>query len=142
MLSLSFTPLLPWPVLAVLAAVALAMAVLAVLARGRMALLRTLVLALVLAALTNPALVREDREPVKDIAAVVIDRSASQALGDRPQVTDQVRAELQRRFGRSPRSSRASSTFPMRGRAMTARSSSRPWGRRSPTSRPSVWPVW
>ncbi|MGC5778921.1 hypothetical protein [Methylobacterium sp. NFXW15] len=99
MLSLSFTPLLPWPVLAVLAAVALAMAVLAVLARGRMALLRALVLALVLAALTNPALVREDREPVKDIAAVVIDRSASQALGDRPQVTDQVRAELQRRFG-------------------------------------------
>ncbi|MCJ2024611.1 hypothetical protein [Methylobacterium sp. J-067] len=99
MLSLSFTPLLPWPVLAVLGVVALAMAVLAVLARGRTALLRALVLALVLAALANPALVHEDREPVKDIAAVVIDRSGSQALGDRPQVTDQVRAELQRRFG-------------------------------------------
>jgi len=99
MLSLSFTPLLPWPVLAVLGLVALAMAVLAVLARGRTALLRALVLALVLAALANPALVHEDREPVKDIAAVVIDRSGSQALGDRPQVTDQVRAELQRRFG-------------------------------------------
>ncbi len=99
MLSLSFTPLLPWPVLAVLGVVALAMAVLAVLARGRTALLRALVLALVLAALANPALVHEDREPVKDIAAVVIDRSGSQGLGDRPQVTDQVRAELQRRFG-------------------------------------------
>ncbi|GJD33288.1 hypothetical protein [Methylobacterium aerolatum] len=99
MLSLSFTPLLPWPVLAALGVVALVLAVLAVVARGRAALLRALVLALVLAALTNPALVREDREPVKDIAAVVIDRSASQALGDRPQMTDQVRAELQRRFG-------------------------------------------
>ena len=99
MLSLSFTPLVPWPVLAVLGVVALVLVVLAVVARGRTALLRALVLALVLAALTNPALVREDREPVKDIAAVVIDRSGSQTLGDRPQVTDQVRAELQRRFG-------------------------------------------
>jgi hypothetical protein len=99
MLSLSFTPLLPWPVLAGLGVVALVLVGLAVLARGRVALLRALVLALVLAALTNPALVNEDREPVKDIAAVVIDRSASQALGDRPQVTDRVRAELQRRFG-------------------------------------------
>lgn len=99
MLSLSFTPLLPWPVLAAFAVLVLVLAVLAVVARGRIALLRVLVLALVLAALANPALVHEDREPVKDIAAVVIDRSGSQSLGDRPQVTDQVRAELQRRFG-------------------------------------------
>ncbi|MCJ2039536.1 hypothetical protein MKK55_11375 [Methylobacterium sp. J-059] len=99
MLSLSFTPLLPWPVLAVLAVVVMLFAVLAFLARGRTAILRALALGLVLAALANPALVREDREPVKDIAAVIVDRSGSQALGDRPAVTDQVRAELQRRFG-------------------------------------------
>ncbi|MCJ2077757.1 hypothetical protein MKK68_19230, partial [Methylobacterium sp. E-016] len=99
MLSLSFTPLLPWPVLAVLAVVVVLFAVLAFLARGRTAILRALALGLVLAALANPALVREDREPVKDIAAVIVDRSGSQALGDRPAVTDQVRAELQRRFG-------------------------------------------
>ena len=99
MLSLSFTPLLPWPVLAGLGIVVAPLAVLATVARGRTALLRVLVLALVLAALANPALVREDREPVKDIAAVVVDRSGSQGLGDRPQMTDAVRAELQRRFG-------------------------------------------
>ncbi|MCJ2010005.1 hypothetical protein [Methylobacterium sp. J-092] len=99
MLSLSFTPLLPWPVLAVLAVVVVLFAVLALLARGRTAILRALALGLVLAALANPALVREDREPVKDIAAVIVDRSGSQALGDRPAVTDQVRSELQRRFG-------------------------------------------
>ncbi|MCJ2113009.1 hypothetical protein MKK64_17660 [Methylobacterium sp. E-025] len=99
MLSLSFTPLLPWPVLAVLAVVVVLFAVLAFLAGGRTAILRALALGLVLAALANPALVREDREPVKDIAAVIVDRSGSQALGDRPAVTDQVRAELQRRFG-------------------------------------------
>ena len=98
MLSLSFTPLLPWPVLAGLGLVVLVLAVLAFAARGRTASLRALVLALVLAALTNPALVREDREPVKDIAAIVVDRTGSQALGDRPQVTDQVRTELQRRL--------------------------------------------
>ncbi|SDA16598.1 Uncharacterized membrane protein [Methylobacterium sp. UNC378MF] len=99
MLSLSFTPLLPWPAIAILGAIVAVLAVFAVLARGRTALLRVLVLALVLAALTNPALVREDREPVKDVAAIVVDRSGSQQLGDRPQMTDAVRAELQRRFG-------------------------------------------
>ena len=99
MLSLSFTPLLPWPVLAVFAVVVALFSVLAVLARGRTAVLRALVLGLVLAALANPALVREDREPVKDVAAVIVDRSGSQALGDRPAATDQVRAELRRRFG-------------------------------------------
>ncbi|MGU3540131.1 hypothetical protein [Methylobacterium sp. A54F] len=99
MLSLSFTPLVPWPVLAGLGVVAALFCVLALLARGRTALLRALALALVLAALANPSLVREDREPVKDVAAVIVDRSGSQSLGDRPQMTDQVRAELQRRFG-------------------------------------------
>ncbi|MCJ2019636.1 hypothetical protein MKK84_19720 [Methylobacterium sp. E-065] len=99
MLSLSFTPFLPWPAIAVLGVIVAVLAAFAVLARGRTALLRVVVLALVLAALTNPALVHEDREPVKDIAAIVVDRSGSQALGDRPQMTDAVRAELQRRFG-------------------------------------------
>ncbi|WP_430913297.1 hypothetical protein [Methylobacterium sp. sgz302541] len=99
MLSLSFTPLVPWPVMAAFAAVAALFCGLAFVARGRVAALRALALALVLAALANPSLVREDREPVKDVAAIVVDRSGSQSLGDRPAMTDQVRAELQRRFG-------------------------------------------
>ncbi|GJD97167.1 hypothetical protein [Methylobacterium iners] len=99
MLSLSFTPLLPWPVLAGLGILVALLVGLAIFARGRVALLRALALALVLAALTNPSLVREDREPVKDVAAIVVDRSGSQALGERPAMTDTVRAELQRRFG-------------------------------------------
>ncbi len=99
MLSLSFTPLVPWPVLAAFGVVVALFTVLALMARGRTALLRAIALALVLAALANPSLVREDRDPVKDVAAIVVDRSGSQALGDRPQMTDAVRAELQRRFG-------------------------------------------
>ncbi|KQO66753.1 hypothetical protein [Methylobacterium sp. Leaf89] len=99
MLSLSFSPLVPWPVLIAFGVLVLVFAVLAFLARGRTAILRALALALVLLAIANPSLVREDREPVKDIAAIVVDRSGSQALGDRPAMTDAVRAELQRRFG-------------------------------------------
>lgn len=99
MLSLAFTPLVPWPVLAGFGIVVALFCILAIVARGRTALLRAVALALVLLAIANPSLVREDREPVKDIAAIVVDRSGSQALGDRASMTDAVRAELQRRFG-------------------------------------------
>ena len=50
-----------------------------------------------------PSLIREDREPVKDVVAVVVDRSTSQTLGDRAAMTDKVRAELQRRLRRASR---------------------------------------
>ena len=99
MLSLSFTPLVPWAVLAAFGVLAAILAVVAVLARGRTALLRAVALGLVVLALANPSLVREDRDPVKDVAAIVVDRSGSQSLGDRPAMTDAVKAELERRFG-------------------------------------------
>ncbi|MDF9794575.1 hypothetical protein M2440_005276 [Methylorubrum extorquens] len=99
MLSLSFTPLVPWPVLVGFGVLAVILAVVAVLARGRTALLRAVALGLVIAALANPSLVREDRDPVKDVVAIVVDRSGSQSLGDRPAMTDAVKAELERRFG-------------------------------------------
>ncbi|AWB24048.1 hypothetical protein DA075_26825 [Methylobacterium currus] len=99
MLSLSFAPLVPVPVLWGMAGLAAILAVVAFVARGPVALLRVLVLALVLLALANPSLVQEEREPVKDVVAVVVDRSGSQGLGDRPAMTDRVRAELERRLG-------------------------------------------
>jgi len=99
LLSLSFTPLVPVPVLWAVGAVAAVLAVLAVVSRGPVALLRALALALVLLALANPALVQEEREKVKDIVAVVVDRTTSQTLGDRQAMTDRVRQELERRFG-------------------------------------------
>ena len=99
MLSLSFTPLVPWSVLAAFGGLAAILAVVAVMARGRTALLRAIALGLVVLALANPSLVREDRDPVKDVAAIVVDRSGSQSLGDRPAMTEAVKAELERRFG-------------------------------------------
>jgi hypothetical protein len=98
-LSISFSPLIPAYALWAVAAVATLFALLAVLSRGPVAILRAVALGLVLLALANPSLVQEEREKVKDIVAVVIDRSTSQTLGDRPGMTEQVRAELQRRFG-------------------------------------------
>lgn len=99
MLSISFTPLISTYALWAVGAVAVLFALLAVLSRGPVAILRAVALGLVLLALANPALVQEEREKVKDVVAVVIDRSTSQSLGDRTGMTDQVRAELQRRFG-------------------------------------------
>src|SRR5687768_1147218 len=98
-LSISFSPLIPPYALGAVALVAALFALIAVMSRGPVAILRAVALGLVLLALANPALVQEEREKVKDIVAVVLDRSTSQTLGDRLAMTDQVRAELQRRFG-------------------------------------------
>jgi hypothetical protein len=98
-LSISFSPLIPPYALWAVALVAALFALIAVMSRGPVAILRAVALGLVLLALANPALVQEEREKVKDIVAVVLDRSTSQTLGDRRAMTDQVRAELQRRFG-------------------------------------------
>jgi uncharacterized membrane protein len=99
LLSISFSPLVPDYALWILGAAVALLAILALVSRGPVAIVRALALALVLLALANPSLVQEDREKVKDIVAVVIDRSQSQTLGDRAQMTDNVRQELQRRFG-------------------------------------------
>jgi len=102
LLTLSFSPLLPaWALWALAAAVA-ALVLVAALSRGPVALVRAAALALVVAALANPSLIQEEREKVKDVVAVVIDRSTSQTLGDRAAMTDKVRAELQRRLGAMP----------------------------------------
>ena len=92
MLSIGFSPLIPAYALWALGAVVALLAILALISRGPIAILRAVALGLVLLALANPALVQEDREKVKDIVAVVIDRSTSQTLGDRSPMTDQVRS--------------------------------------------------
>ena len=102
MLTVSFSPLVPIEALAALGVVVALLVVLAAVSRGAVAAIRAAALALVLLALTNPSLVQEDREKVKDVVAVVMDRSTSQTLGDRAALTDKVRAELQRRLGALP----------------------------------------
>ena len=102
MLSLSFSPLVPNYVLWALAAITAVFVVLALVSRGPVALVRALAIALLLGALANPSLIQEERERVKDIVAVIVDRSTSQSLGERPAMTEMVRAELQRRLAALP----------------------------------------
>ena len=89
--NLSFTPQVAGPVLIVLALFGLLAVALAIVARRPGAWLRALALAALLVALADPSFVREEREPLNDIVAVVLDRSASQSIGDRTAQTDAAR---------------------------------------------------
>ncbi|HET6520420.1 MAG TPA: hypothetical protein VFG47_11490 [Geminicoccaceae bacterium] len=86
--AITFAPLLPWPVIAALAALAAAILALCLWRRARGALLRGAVFALGLLALANPVATREERQPLNDVALVAVDRSPSQGIGDRPAQTD------------------------------------------------------
>jgi hypothetical protein len=97
-LTLSFTPLLPWPALAALGALAVALALFSLRSGGRGAPLRLTALALVLLALCDPSLVREQREASRTIVPVVLDRSESQTIGERRAQTDAAKQALERAF--------------------------------------------
>jgi hypothetical protein len=94
--NLSFSPLLPWPVLLGVGVLALALAGLGFYARGGGSFLRALGLGLLLLAMTDPSLVREDRNPLKEVVAVVVDQSGSQTIAERPAQTEKARAELEK----------------------------------------------
>ncbi|MGQ0565899.1 MAG: hypothetical protein ACT4OK_12625 [Gemmobacter sp.] len=90
-----FDPLLPLMVLAALAALAVALVLLA-LVRGLAGWwLRGLAAVALLAALANPSLQEEDRNPLTDIVIAVVDESASQRIGDRPSQSAAALAALQ-----------------------------------------------
>ena len=97
--NLSFSPLLPWPFLLGLGAIALGLIGLGLFARGSGSFLRALGLALLLLAMTGPALVREERNPLKEVVAVVVDQSGSQTIGERPAQTEKARVELEKSLG-------------------------------------------
>ena len=86
--SVFFSPLLPWFVLAILAAAFVAIVGLA-LWRGLSGwALRGLAGLIVLLALSGPVYLQEDRAPLSDIVILLEDRSASQSLKNRPEQTD------------------------------------------------------
>ncbi|CAA0095768.1 Uncharacterised protein [Starkeya nomas] len=99
-LGLAFDPLIPLPWLIAAAVLAGAVALLVLVSRTRGSLLRALAIALAVLALANPSLTQEEREPLSTVVAVVVDRSASQEFGDRTQMTEAARAELETRLAR------------------------------------------
>jgi hypothetical protein len=92
--TLSYAPLIPLIWLSVLATLGLVLITVSAWAHARGWLLRALSLALLLAALSNPTLRHEEREPLKDIAVAVIDRSQSENAGDRLKQVDAAEAAL------------------------------------------------
>jgi hypothetical protein len=90
-----FDPLLPMPMLYALAAAAVLVTALA-LWRGLSGWpYRLLAAVALLAALLNPSLQTEDREPLSDIVLLVIDASASQRLSDRDEQVAEAVAALE-----------------------------------------------
>jgi hypothetical protein len=93
--SIALSPLIPWPAIYGLAGAAFAVSAALAWQNVRGAWLRALSMALLLLALCDPNLVQENRRPLKDIVAIVVDRSESQDIGERPQQTDKARDELE-----------------------------------------------
>ncbi len=92
-----FDPFVSWPMLYAACAVAALLAVFLIYLRRRGWPLRVASLVLVLAALANPLLSTDDRDPLPDILAVVLDESASQAVGNRRAQTEAALADVQKR---------------------------------------------
>ncbi|MEE9428439.1 MAG: hypothetical protein V3V25_09865 [Paracoccaceae bacterium] len=90
--SVIFDPLLPWPLLAALAAFALALLVFAIWRRLGGWWLRALAMLVLGAALANPSFQQENRTPLNDVVLLMVDRTASQGISDRP---DQIAAAVQ-----------------------------------------------
>jgi hypothetical protein len=98
--TLAFAPLLPWAVLIPLFVLAGLAVLLAAFRRARGVLWRVLALAVLALTLANPSLVSEERDPIKDVAAIVVDDSPSQNIGDRRARTERALADIQDRLGR------------------------------------------
>lgn len=100
--SFNFSPLLTTFWLA-LCLVPLALITLAgILLRKRGSLLRLAGFAALALALLNPEILREQREPLKTIVGVVVDRSDSQSLGTRTPDTDAALAVLKQKLAALP----------------------------------------
>ena len=72
-LGIAFAPLVAEPILWAAIAAAVILALLLFVSRSRGATIRALALGLVVLALANPSLTREDRDPLCSVAVVVVD---------------------------------------------------------------------
>ena len=92
--AISLAPLLPLPVIALLAAVMLLLLAVAWWRRASGSLWRSLALVTLMVALVNPSWVSEQRQQLPDVAAIVVDRSPSQSIPGRIAATDDALSRL------------------------------------------------
>ena len=101
-LGVAFGPLVSVQILWAAAIAAGIVSLLLFVARSRGAAVRALALALIVLALANPSLTREDRDPLPSVAVLVVDKSPSQNFGDRARQTEQARAAITERLNHIP----------------------------------------
>ncbi|AEV38978.1 protein containing DUF1355 [Pseudovibrio sp. FO-BEG1] len=92
--SLSIDPLLPLPAIIALGVIITLVCAYLLFVGMRGALIRSLALALLVLALLNPAVLREDREYLPSTVVVVSDNSQSQQLENRAKLTEAAREEI------------------------------------------------
>ncbi|HVY90369.1 MAG TPA: hypothetical protein VG942_15995 [Hyphomonadaceae bacterium] len=95
---LAFDPLIPWAILWTLAGGAVVLWIVYVVLRGKAWLFRALAMTVLALALANPLWIQEQREPLKDIVALVMDRSESMNFRGRTETAqaayDQLKKEI------------------------------------------------
>ena len=99
---LALTPLLPWPAIVIFAVISFGLSGTAVACGGAGALWRLFAAFVIIAALLDPRLVREDREPQSDVVLALVDRTASQSIGERRARTSKAVAHLHDQLKRFP----------------------------------------
>ncbi|SFI90980.1 hypothetical protein [Aerobium aerolatum] len=100
--SVTFEPLIAWTWLALTLVPVALLVLVGLVLRKRGSLMRIAALGALAVALANPVLLEEQRDPLQSVVAVVVDRSQSQDIGDRNDVTDRALAEMQARLARFP----------------------------------------
>ena len=101
-MTVALAPLLSWSVLAPLLGLAVAFLILAVWRRARGIVWRTSAIAVLAVALVNPSIVREERQPIDDVAVIVVDDSPSQAAPDRREQTEAALTALRATLDAEP----------------------------------------
>lgn len=94
MTGLTFSPLIPTPLLLVLCALAVGLIAYGLWHRAKGALLRALPVIALVVAIADPQLIRESQTALKDVAVIVVDESASQKIGQREDRTAKALEKL------------------------------------------------
>lgn len=100
--TLAFQPLLSPGYIIILMSIALATVLAGIILRRRGFFLRLLALAALALAIINPVIVEEQREPLKSIVGIVIDRSPSQNYDGREKDTDEAVNALKEKLKQYP----------------------------------------
>jgi hypothetical protein len=98
--SIALEPPLSWPLIAAILAPVAVLALAGLFLRQRGAWLRLAAFAALGLALINPVLLDEERDPLKSVVALVVDRSQSQDIGNRTAQTNEAVEALQERLAR------------------------------------------